>query len=370
MKVLVAPLDWGLGHATRCMPVVREFLRQGAQVELAVVKSNARLLREVFPDVRQRLAPSYNVVYPKHGFNMAAWLLKNGAHLNKVIRFEHEYAEKMVLRHHYDVVFSDNRFGFYSANAKSIYMTHQRRIAFPQALSAFETVGVLWHASMVKHFDEIWVPDQEQSPGFAGRLSHVSWKSEKVKFVGTLSRFSDLNQSVGGSVFDKGVSQKFNYVAVVSGVEPARSRFEELLRQTFLKIPGKHAIIQGRPSVGIKTWSSGNIQFFTHLSDVDFADVVKNSNWVVSRGGYSTIMDMACLGARCVFVPTPGQYEQVALAEELSQNKLAIHIPEKIFGKDSLLGATKSMDLVRPLKRPDTEGDAMLEKAVAEILNH
>ena len=75
MKVLVAPLDWGLGHATRCVPVVREFLRAGAEVELAVVKANANFFREVFPELRQRLAPSYNIVYPKHGYNMALWLL-------------------------------------------------------------------------------------------------------------------------------------------------------------------------------------------------------------------------------------------------------------------------------------------------------
>ena len=134
MKVLVAPLDWGLGHATRCVPVVREFLRAGAEVELAVVKANANFFREVFPDLRQRLAPSYNIVYPKHGYNMALWLLKNSMHLNSVMRYEHHFAEEMVDRHGYDVLFSDNRFAFYSKRAYSIYMTHQRRIAFPRRL--------------------------------------------------------------------------------------------------------------------------------------------------------------------------------------------------------------------------------------------
>ena len=129
MKVLVAPLDWGLGHATRCVPVIREFLRVGAEVELAVVKANASFFRELFPQLRQRLAPSYNIVYPKHGYNMALWLLKNSIHLNAVMRYEHHFAEEMVERHGYDVLFSDNRFAFYSKRAYSIYMTHQRRIA-------------------------------------------------------------------------------------------------------------------------------------------------------------------------------------------------------------------------------------------------
>ena len=154
MRVLVAPLDWGLGHATRCVPVVREFLNQGAEVELAVVRSNAGLLRGIFPELRQRLVPSYNIVYPKHGYNMGLWLVKNGAHLRTVMNYEHRIAEEMVKRFHYDVLVSDNRFGFYSRNAKSIYMTHQRRIAFPRVLSAFEPLGMLWHASVMKRFSQ------------------------------------------------------------------------------------------------------------------------------------------------------------------------------------------------------------------------
>ena len=194
MKVLVAPLDWGLGHATRCVPIVREFLRAGAEVELAVVKANANFFREVFPDLRQRLAPSYNIVYPKHGYNMALWLLKNSMHLNSVMRYEHHFAEEMVERHGYDVLFSDNRFAFYSKKALSIYMTHQRRIAFPRAFAAFERIGVMWHANIMRKFDEVWVPDLEIYPGYAGSLSHSgATPGEKpMRYVGTLSRFSEM----------------------------------------------------------------------------------------------------------------------------------------------------------------------------------
>ena len=159
MKVLVAPLDWGLGHATRCVPVIREFLRAGADVEIAVVNANANFFRELFPDLRQRVAPSYNIVYPKHGYNMALWLLKNSVHLKSIMRYERHFAEEMVERHGYDVLFSDNRFAFYSKNAYNIYMTHQRRIAFPKAFSAFEGVGVLWHSNIMRKYDEVWVPD-------------------------------------------------------------------------------------------------------------------------------------------------------------------------------------------------------------------
>lgn len=359
MKVLVAPLDWGLGHATRCIPVVREFLRQGAQVELAVVKANARLLREAFPELRQRLAPSYNVVYPKHGYNMGLWLVKNGVHLKAVSRFEHQYAEEMVARHHYDVILSDNRFGFYSRAAKSIYMTHQRRIAFPQALSAMEPVGQLWHASVMKRFDEVWVPDYEEAPGLAGAMSHVKICPRPLKYVGALSRFSE------GVTAPLGIAPAYKFVAVVSGVEPARSRFEEKLKQAFAKIPGRHAIIQGRPAAGVKTWTEGNVQFFTHLPDAEFARVVQGAEWLVSRGGYSTVMDMAYLGGKCVFVPTPGQYEQIVLGDELSSAGYANCISERNLSAESLL------DLVtrRPeVKIPQPPQESPLVAAVKSVL--
>ncbi|MCQ2106147.1 MAG: glycosyl transferase family 28 [Fibrobacter sp.] len=365
MKVLVAPLDWGLGHATRCIPVIREFLRQGAEVELAVVKSNAKLLRGIFPELRQRLAPSYNIVYPKHGYNMGLWLAKNGAHLNSVIRFEHRYVEEMVERHHYDVVLSDNRFGFYSRKAKSIYMTHQRRIAFPPALSALESVGMMWHASVMRHFDEVWVPDIPEEPGYAGNMSHVRYCPRSVRYVGALSRFENApSENEGGTLLESIPLEnpQYKFVAVVSGVEPARSRFEKKLAEAFAGIPGRHLIIQGRPAAGIKTWTEGNVDFCTHLQDAAFSAAVRGAEHVVSRGGYSTVMDMAVLGASCIFVPTPGQYEQVILGRNLARAGFAYNIDEKDLSAGSLLRCSGSMKL------PQVAKNDLLHKAVSEVL--
>ncbi len=405
MKVLVAPLDWGLGHATRCVPVVREFLRAGAEVELAVVKANANFFREVFPELRQRLAPSYNIVYPKHGYNMALWLLKNSMHLNAVMRYEHHFAEEMVERHGYDVLFSDNRFAFYSKNALSIYMTHQRRIAFPRAFAAFERIGVMWHANIMRKFDEVWVPDLEIYPGYAGSLSHsgATPGDKPMRFVGTLSRFSemgndgnalgnapapvDLEREVdlmsvsefmahsanaewdaapekrtsGNHSFE--MRANYKVVAVVSGVEPARTLFEQQLRDALAQIPGRHMMILGKPSAEQKTWTEGNIEFHTHLATNDFADAVKRADFVVSRGGYSTVMDMAELGAKCIFVPTPGQFEQIVLAHDLSKAGYAVEIPA-----DELSAETLANAFEKSVKMPKVEKQNLLHDAVENVV--
>ena len=405
MKVLVAPLEWGLGHATRCVPVVREFLRAGAEVELAVVKANANFFREVFPDLRQRLAPSYNIVYPKHGYNMALWLLKNSMHLNAVMRYEHHFAEEMVKRHGYDVLFSDNRFAFYSKKALSIYMTHQRRIAFPRAFAAFERIGVMWHANIMRKFDEVWVPDLEIYPGYAGSLSHsgATPGDKPMRFVGTLSRFSemvnvgnalgnapapvDLEREVdlmsvsefmahsanvewdaapekrtsGNHSFE--MRANYKVVAVVSGVEPARTQFEQQLREALQQIPGQHMMILGKPSAEQKTWTEGNIEFHTHLATNDFAEAVKRADFVVSRGGYSTVMDMAELGAKCIFVPTPGQFEQIVLAHDLSKAGYAVEIPA-----DELSAETLTSAFEKSVKMPKVAKQNLLHDAVEDVV--
>jgi len=365
LKVLIAPLDWGLGHATRCVPIIREFLRQGAVVEIAVVKANAAFFREAFPLLRQRLAPSYNIVYPKHGYNMGLWLAKNGNHLNKVIRFEHQFAEEMVERHHYDILVSDNRFGFYSHKAKSIYMTHQRRIAFPKMLAAAESLGILWHNSVMRHFDEVWVPDVPEMPGYAGSMSHVRFCPRPVKYVGLLSRFSDMPHAANPSQdesIQESFSDSYKFVAVVSGVEPARGRFEKRLADIFGSIPGRHAIIQGRPAVGYRTRVEGNVEYYSHLPDEQFAHMVKSAEWIVSRGGYSTVMDMAVLGAKCVFIPTPGQYEQEVLARNLDRSKHAAYIAENELDRDSLMAAIENSEV----QIPTAQKNDLLKTAVVQ----
>lgn len=374
MKILVAPLDWGLGHATRCVPIVKEFLRQGAEVELAVVKANAGFFREVFPELRQRVAPGYNVVYPKYGFNMALWLLKNSAHLNAVMRYEKRYAEEMVERHGYDVLFSDNRFAFFSKKAYSVYMTHQRRIAFPPALAAFEGVGIRWHRARMKNFDEVWVPDVETAPGYAGALSHLpALRGERisfgvggapaVRFVGPLSRF-DAPCSGASRVAGSLNAGKYRVVAVISGVEPARTQFENRLRDILRDVPGEHLMILGKPQAPRRHWTEGNIEFVTHLPTGDFARAVRDADWVISRGGYSTVMDMAYLGAKCIFVPTPGQYEQVVLARDLATAGYAVNIPANRLSVESLLDAFKG-NVVLP--RPQQAG--VLENAVKDLFS-
>ena len=152
-------------------------------------------------------------------------------------------------------------------------------------------------------------------------------------------------------------------VAVISGVEPARSAFERKLRELLPKVPGNHVMILGKPGAEKKSWKEGNVQFFSHLETAEFARTVRRARWVVSRGGYSTIMDMAVLGASCIFVPTPGQYEQVVLSRNLSRAGYAVDIPAGKLNLGTLQQAMESS-----VKLPKPQAQNLLTPLVQEAL--
>lgn len=333
MKVLVAPLDWGLGHATRTIPIIEEFLSRSCEVDLAVSGRVAALYKGQFPDLKQIEIPGYHIRYPSCGLAMPLWLLQNGRRLMRVMAEEEKVAESLVEKNGYDVIFSDNRFGFRSKNAFSIYMTHQLDIAFPGPFSVFEKLGVVWHARKMSRFDAVWVPDFAEYPGMAGKLSHV--RSAKAEFVGPLSRFAALH------FLNQDWNRKFRFVAILSGPEPLRSTFEKSLLQAFAKIPGNHAVVRGLPGDSEMPSVPSNVTFFNHLETPDFARLVLSAEHCISRPGYSTVMDMVYLGADCVFVPTPGQTEQVYLGKMLHRAQMAGLVSQRRISPESLLTAVK-----------------------------
>lgn len=342
MRILAAPLDWGLGHATRTIPIIRRFLAQGAEVDLAVSGKMSALYRGEFPGLVQINVPGYGIRYPSRGFEMPLWLFANYRRIMRVIRSEHEIAENLVKARGYDTIFSDNRFGFYASGIKNIYMTHQLRIAFPGPFSLLESLGVAWHRRQMQKFDEIWVPDYADFPGLAGKLSHVRYEesfAKKLKFIGPQSRFPKVNSY---KLTSAKLIKKFDFLAVLSGPEPMRTAFEERVLKAFAEIPGEQAIIRGLPGENGLPAAPPNVTLFNHLETEAFAETVNSAKGIVSRPGYSTVMDMENLGANCIFVPTPGQTEQVYLGKLLQKSGFAKFLHQTEISAKKLCEALKT----------------------------
>ncbi|MCL2260036.1 MAG: hypothetical protein FWC15_01620 [Fibromonadales bacterium] len=304
-KIIISPLDWGLGHATRCVPIIRSYLKQGAEVEIASALSHKKFFAQEFPNLIWHEAPAYNIKYPKYGWAMPFWILKQLPLIYNVMREENKWLADLCEKQKYTLIISDNRFGFFNKKIKSIYITHQLRIAMP-----FEKLGEKWHKGIMKNFDEIWVPDYEKFPGLAGKLSHPSYTDKRIKYIGPLSRLLSEPE------FPE--FKKFDILALISGPEPHRSFFEEYAIKYLTEHSGAHCLVRGLP--GEVEVPSLPFPIFNHLPADELSEKILASRTVLCRSGYSTVMDLHLLKAKAIFVPTPGQTEQIYLAKLATDN--------------------------------------------------
>ena len=215
-RILVAPLDWGLGHATRCIPVIKELLANDCEVWLAGEGIQEALLRTEFRDLPFLPLEGYRIRYSR---SSRGFLLNMGLQISKIIsaiRKEHRWLKKMVRSHEIDAVISDNRFGLYHSKIPSIFITHQLSIKSPLG-NWNEKILQRWNYKYINRFRECWIPDLFGENNLAGELSHpFSQPKTATKYIGILSRF------------EKKESKEVNdhLLFILSGPEPQRTVLE------------------------------------------------------------------------------------------------------------------------------------------------
>ncbi len=297
-NIIISPLDWGLGHTTRCIPLISCLVERGHRVTAAVNKQQKAVLEVYFPDIVYADLPGYNIEYPISG-SMAWNIAKQSGKILSAIKAENLWLSEYVSEHPQDIVVSDNRFGFYHPRIESIYITHQINIQGPSIL---KSLLYSIHKNYIDNFHHCMIPDTEDNI-LAGELSKTP--IERFKFIGPISRFDKMANND---------EDEFEYLGVLSGPEPQRSVFCKLLEEAFYNSGKKCAIIGGKP-LDSNHYVKDNLTYFPHLDKEEFYNVVSKSKGVVSRSGYSTIMDFSILQKPIFFVPTPGQTEQEYLAE-------------------------------------------------------
>ncbi len=304
-RVLIAPLHWGLGHATRCVPLIERELQAGHEVIVSANGAPRAFLEPRFPGLRFVDIPFMTITYPADG-NMVRHFFWRGPKLLKSIWNEHRWLQRWVRKEKIDRVISDSRFGLWTRHCHCVFVTHQLEIRSPQFQGLINRLN-RW---VMNHFDEVWIPDFEAFPGLAGELSHPKMKQTNAKYIGPLSRFEK-----GGEPTE---SKHWQTVAIISGPEPQRSHFETQLVRDFIEQETHALVLRGKPDE-TETRDLGNLKVVGHLEDEAFALELGRAERVVARSGYSTIMDLHALGVKADYVPTPGQTEQEYLAE-LHQN--------------------------------------------------
>jgi uncharacterized protein (TIGR00661 family) len=317
MKILIAPLNWGLGHATRCIPLIRQFLNHGDEVVLGGDGESLVLLKKHFPNLRQIDLPSLELRYMRNKKQRGFYLRAIPALLRFAIA-DHYYLNQQLATEHFDLVISDNRFGLFSKQVKCVYITHQLYVRLPQRLKFIEPFARALHAYIYKRYNEVWVPDySEEQTSLAGKLCHGGIFDHQVKYIGPLSR---LASSEG---IPKGYRRDTYYqiVAILSGLEPQRSMFEQELLHRFSSTSEPILLIQGKPSGPQTMIRKGNITIIPSISDAELIDVCKRAKQIIARSGYSTLMDLEVLGVlhKAELYPTPGQSEQEYLAKWIQE---------------------------------------------------
>lgn len=324
-RILVAPLNWGLGHASRCIPVVDALLKHEFEPVLAGDGASLELLASEFPDLRTYDLPSYAIRYAKTPGLFKLKLLSQGAKIKKAMSGEHKKVQEIVSKESASGILSDNRFGVWSKQVPSVYLTHQLNIE----AGWMSSPASRWHQRIISNFDRCWVCDFKGEESLAGSLSSNGGKLKedklkKVDWIGPISRFSKAGEETLTTA--KQSKKTIDIGVVLSGPEPSRSQFEKKVIEVLKGRQEKVVLVRGviRPSEEKSTESPSsrieqNLTIYDFMLANELEELIRQSRILISRSGYSSIMDLYALGAKALLVPTPGQTEQEYLADRMRQ---------------------------------------------------
>jgi UDP:flavonoid glycosyltransferase YjiC (YdhE family) len=342
-KILVAPLDWGLGHTTRCVPVIRGLLAAGHQPLIAGNKAQITFLKALFPDLPACHLAGYDVHYAHSGSWLLPKLLGQIPRIGHVIRKEHQWLRRIVAEKSLDAVISDNRYGLYLPDIPSIIMTHQ-----VQPLSGMgrwaDRVALHGHRYALAHFDACWIPDISGRNNLSGILGHPDGRGlgNDFKYMGLLTQFDEIPPRLMG---------ENHLLVLLSGPEPQRSLLSDRLWQALKHYDGRVVFVEGSNAAPPKAKVPAHIQYHRRLTTSELLPCIAGASLVICRSGYSSLMDLQRLGKKAILIPTPGQTEQEYLAKRLHACSVYMMQTQHRFHLQEAISQARSFPFL-PLSQP------------------
>lgn len=301
-KVLITPLNWGLGHAARCIPVIRSLVKRGHEVHIGSDGVALALLKEAFTELLFTELPGYGIHYK--GKNLMKSLFFQIPFMMKAIKKEKAHVKKYVKEHQIDIIISDNRFGCRSKKTENVFITHQLQLILSNEALTISASAI--NKFMIEKFDEIWVPDAPPPNNISGMMSDRKG-FKKISYLGPLSRFKFKEQK-----------PKRDFIVILSGPEPARTYLELAITEQVLLLPYSFLIVRGLPGNGYPALKlPGHTETVNFMTAENLNQAINESRRVISRTGYTTVMDLVTLNKKGILIPTPGQPEQEYLGREL-----------------------------------------------------
>jgi Glycosyltransferase family 28 C-terminal domain len=331
-KVLIAPLDWGLGHATRCIPVITAFIELGYHVTIATEGAHELILREAFPGLTFLRLKGYQIRYSKKADGFALIMIIQIPRILYNIFREFWWLYKTNRRQQFDLIVSDNRLGFFHFKTPSVFITHQLNLQTPYGWSTrwLQWIQYSWFKLF---YDMVWVPDMEGDQNLSGILGNPILKpSVPVWYMNCLSR---LKAYATGPV--DGQQPTHLFVGIVSGPEPQRSIFQEVLWVEGNRFHQPFKLIAGTAGQPNNHAVSEFGSIVPHLGGPDLVKAIENAKYIISRGGYTSLMELIPLNKPLILVPTPGQTEQEYLAKRWQEKGWAIAYDQSAFHLEKAL---------------------------------
>jgi uncharacterized protein (TIGR00661 family) len=321
---LVCPLDWGIGHATRCVPVIRHLSRMGFRV---IVASDARpleFLKREFPGLQFVLFPGTPITYTRDDKLARKMAILFPGILAGTLR-EHRTLRNIVADTGATLVISDNRFGCWHPKVPSVFITHQIEIRMPHGLTWLAPFVNKVNRWFISRYTECWIPDFEAHRGLAGSLSHPEKLPRSCYYIGSLSRFATSSATTTETE-----EPLYDLLVMLSGPEPQRTILEEKILGLLRNISLRVAMVRGMTESDEIVTKDG-VTIYAHLETREMKELINRSSLIITRSGYSSIMDLVTLGKQAVLIPTPGQTEQEYLARYLMEKKIYFSMDQQQF---------------------------------------
>jgi uncharacterized protein (TIGR00661 family) len=317
----VAPLNWGLGHATRCIPIINALIEHNYTPLIASDGIALDLLKKEFPELTFFELPSYNISYSRKASNFKLKLLKDLPRLLNTIKKERKVVKAIVESEQVIGIISDNRFGVRHMAIPSVFITHQL-----QVLSGSTTwLSSRLHQKIISKFNECWVPDYPGAENLSGDLGHTELEHINLKYLDPLSRFNK-----------KDLPLEYQLLIVLSGPEPQRTLLEEKLLIELQHYKDNILVVRGMVENEQIVTQNKHITIYNYMTSSELEEAMNKSEIVLCRSGYTTIMDLDKLEKKAFFIPTPGQYEQEYLAKKFKGENIAPFCTQDSFKVDDL----------------------------------
>lgn len=321
-KILIAVLNWGLGHAARCIPLIQALQRENFSIVIASDGAALALLKKEFPELESAELPSYQISYPVNPRHFRREMILKLPRFRRIIRKEKKWLKTLVEKEEIHAVISDGRLGMRNKKIKSFYITHQVNLKTGKT----SRISGFLHRFYIRKFDRCLIPDfEEKEKSLAGSLSHPKTPDPFYFFLGPLSRMKKEKQK-----------KRYDILILISGPEPQRSLLEKILLEQFLNTDKKILMVRGVVEEKQVFEKSGTVRIVNFMKSKELETALNQSDLVISRSGYSTVMDLYSLGKKAFFIPTPGQFEQEYLARRLDRMKIIPSCSQDDFSPEQL----------------------------------